>query len=126
MPNQTFNDEIKLVLNKIGINEKVFIIEKRNRKSNKVEYNKCDIVSSVTGRRTFITHSLQDGIAMEILMKSTGHTDIRSLLRYNKVDKEEVNKQFLDKKQRISPTDKWLERKTKQANKSTKKKTVSK
>lgn len=126
MPNQTFNDEIKLVLNKIGINEKVFIIEKRNRKSNKVEYNKCDIVSSVTGRRTFITHSLQDGIAMEILMKSTGHTDIRSLLRYNKVDKEEVNKQFLDKKQRISPTEKWLERKTKQANKSAKKKTVSK
>lgn len=126
MPNQTFNDEIKLVLNKIGINEKVYLIEKRNRKSNKVEYNKCDIISSVTGRRTFITHSLQDGIPMEILMKSTGHTDIRSLLRYNKVDKEEVNKQFLHKKQRLTPTDKWVERKTKEVNKTSKKKSVSK
>ncbi len=126
MPNQTFNDEIKLVLDKIGINEKIYIIEKRSRKSNKVQYKKCDVVSSVTGRRTFITHSLQDGIPMEILMKSTGHTDIRSLLRYNKVDKDEVNKQFLDKKQRLSPTDKWIERKTKQSKKPTKKISVPK
>ena len=55
-------------------------------------------------------------------MKSTGHTDIRSLLRYNKVDIEDVNKQFLDKKKRISPTDVWIDRKTKE----TKKKVISK
>ena len=115
-----------MVLDKIGINEKIYIIEKRSRKSNKVEYKKCDVVSSVTGRRTFITHSLQDRISMDILMKSTGHTDIRSLLRYNKVDKDEVNKQFLDKKQRLSPTDKWIERKTKQSKKPTKKISVPK
>lgn len=126
MANQTFNDEIKLVLNKIGINDPYFIIEKRSRKSKKVEYKRCDLVSSVTGRRTFITHSLQDGIPMEILMKSTGHTDIRSLLRYNKVDKDQVNKQFLDKKQRLTPTDKWIERKNTEVKKSVKKKSVSK
>ena len=122
VPNQTFNEEVKLVLDKIGINQNVFLIEKRNRKSNKVEYKKCDIISSVSGRRTFITHSLQDGISMEVLMKSTGHTDIRSLLRYNKVDVEDVNKQFLDKKKRISPTDIWVDRKTKE----TKKKVINK
>jgi hypothetical protein len=112
--NQHFNEEIKNVLEKIGMTQKVFIIEKRNRKTQKVEYRKCDVISSVTGRRTFITHSLQDGIPIEILMKSTGHTDIRSLLRYNKVDKDEVNKQFLDKKQRIAPTTKWIKKKEEQ------------
>ena len=122
VPNQTFNEEIKLVLNKIGINQNEFRVEKRNRKSNKIEYRKCDIISSGTGRRTFITHSLQDGISMEVLMKSTGHTDIRSLLRYNKVSVEDVNTQFLNKKRRISPTEVWVERKTKETNKKVKSK----
>jgi integrase len=122
VPNQTFNEEIKLVLNKIGINQNEFRVEKRNRKSNKVEYKKCDIISSGTGRRTFITHSLQDGISMEVLMKSTGHTDIRSLLRYNKVSVEDVNTQFLKKKRRISPTEIWIDRKTKETNKKVKSK----
>ena len=45
MPNQTFNDEIKLVLDKIGINEKIYIIEKRSRKSSKIDTIICTSVS---------------------------------------------------------------------------------
>ena len=81
-----------------------------------------ELIGFHQGRRTFITHSIQDGISMEVLMKSTGHTDIRSLLRYNKVSIEDVNTQFLNKKRRISPTEIWVERKTKETNKKVKSK----
>ena len=111
--NQIFNREIKKILCKIGINEPQKIYEKRYGHIQEKVVEKYKLISSITGRRTFITHSLRDGINMEVLMKSTGQKDIRTLLKYTKIDQDNVNRSFLQKKKRLTPNDNWEERQEK-------------
>lgn len=112
IPNQTFNKEIKDVLMKIGIDENFKLYEKRYGKVEEIIIPKYSLVTSVTGRRTFITQSLEDGIPYEVLMKSTGHKDIKTLMRYARIDQGVVNNEFLSKKKKLTPTEDW-ERKQK-------------
>lgn len=105
--NQDFNKEIKFVLAIIGIDKIVSHYEKRRGLINETKIEKFKLITSVTGRRTFITHSLKDGIPMEVLMKSTGHKDIKTLLRYAKIDQNVVNSEFITNKKRILPNEKW-------------------
>ena len=105
--NQKFNKEIKFVLAKIGIDNIVSHYEKRHGLVDVTKIEKFKLITSVTGRRTFITHSLKDGIPMEVLMKSTGHKDIKTLLRYAKIDQNVVNSEFITNKKRILPNEKW-------------------
>lgn len=81
---QDFNREIKVVLSKIGINDQVKVI--KHIKGNNVEtfVPKSQLVSSHTGRRTYITNCLLQGIRPHILMKTTGHKKIGTLLKYNR------------------------------------------
>ncbi len=109
--NQHFNHLIKIAAAKIGIDDDVTINEKRNGKMIKINTTKSKLITSVTGRRTFITHSLKDGIPMEVLMGATGHKDIKTLLRYAKIDQNTVNKEFMATKKRILPTEKWEQKK---------------
>jgi len=105
--NQDFNKEIKFVLALIGVDKIVSHYEKRHGLINETKIEKFKLITSVTGRRTFITHSLKDGIPMEVLMKSTGHKDIKTLLRYAKIDQNVVNSEFITNKKRILPNEKW-------------------
>jgi integrase len=105
--NQDFNKEIKFVLAIIGIDKIVSHYEKRHGLVSETKIEKFKLITSVTGRRTFITHSLKDGIPMEVLMKSTGHKDIKTLLRYAKIDQNVVNSEFITNKKRILPNEKW-------------------
>ena len=111
--NQIFNREIKKVLGKIGINEIQKVYEKRFGHIQEKVIEKNKLISSITGRRTFITHSLRDGISMEVLMKSTGQKDVRTLLKYTKIDQDNVNRSFLQKKKRLTPNDNWENRQVK-------------
>ena len=45
---------------------------------------KYEKISAHTGRRTFITLSLQNGVPIHILQEQTGHRKIQTLLRYYK------------------------------------------
>ena len=107
VPNQSFNTEIKEVLKKIGIVENFKFYEKRYGKVEEKIVPKYSLVSSVTGRRTFITQSLEDSIRYEVLMKSSGHKDIKSLMRYSRIDQGIVNKEFLTKKKKLTTTEDW-------------------
>ena len=80
----TYDKEIKKVLSKIGDNEQVKVI--KHIKGNNVEsyVPKSQLVSSHTGRRTYITNCLLQGIRPHILMKTTGHKKIGTLLKYNR------------------------------------------
>ena len=49
---------------------------------------KYDLISSHTGRRTFVTLALEDGIPWEVIMKVTGHKDMKSFRRYINVSEE--------------------------------------
>ncbi|MCC3158660.1 site-specific integrase [Hymenobacter sp. 15J16-1T3B] len=43
---------------------------------------KYQLISSHTGRRTFVTLAIKDGVPWDVIMKVTGHKDIKSFMRY--------------------------------------------
>jgi len=94
---QKFNVEIKKLLVKIGIDEPVKVISIVNGKSIVKYAPKGDLISSHTGRRTYITLCLQQGISPHILMKTTGHRKISTLLKYNKETEININDEFFKK-----------------------------
>jgi site-specific recombinase XerD len=97
VPAQVFNREIKLVLNKIGLCRPVNIISKVGNKKEEENKQLWELVSSHTGRRTYVTLSLEQGISLHHLMLSTGHTKTSTLLQYNKTSRKSVVKEFESK-----------------------------
>lgn len=58
----------------------------------KVNYKqKCDMVSSHTARRTFITLSSERGMPDHIIMKITGIRDPKTLMKYKKTSQQSVS-----------------------------------
>ena len=43
---------------------------------------KWELISSHTGRRTFITHCINNGIDLKNIMNMTGHSNIQQLVDY--------------------------------------------
>ena len=84
--NTLFNREIKLILKKIGLNEIVNIIS--NSGSNKIietKSPKWKLVSTRTGRRTFITSSLAKGIPLNTVMRMVGIKKYETVMRYDNI-----------------------------------------
>ena len=84
--NTVFNREIKLILKKIGLNEIVNIIS--NSGSNKIietKSPKWKLVSTRTGRRTFITSSLAKGIPLNTVMRMVGIKKYDTVMRYDNI-----------------------------------------
>lgn len=56
-----------------------------------IYFEKCDMVSSHTARRTFITLSSEKGIPDHIIMKITGIRDPKTLIKYKKTNQQIVS-----------------------------------
>jgi site-specific recombinase XerD len=83
--NQPYNREIKEACRLAGITDLVPVTVIRNGLRVDTSIEKCDKVTSHTARRTFIIHMLERGVRPEVLMKVTGHKDIKTLMRYVKI-----------------------------------------
>jgi integrase len=81
---QVFNREIKDVLSKIGINTPVFVSKIYGGKKSASTEPKYKLITSHTGRRTFITRSIENGVSLLVLRDMTGHVKLQTLARYNK------------------------------------------
>jgi len=68
-----------------GINDEVTIVRFKGSKRVENTLKKFEAIKSHTARRTFITLSLQKGMRPETLMKITGHTTLKTLMRYVKI-----------------------------------------
>jgi site-specific recombinase XerD len=94
--NQKLNKYIKELCELVGINDHVEIIRFRGAKRDIKIVPKYEMVSAHTGRKTFVTLSLAFGMAAEVVMKVTGHSDYKSFKRYIEVDearkRNEMNK----------------------------------
>jgi hypothetical protein len=97
IPQQVFNREIKKVLEKIGLNRRINLVWRiKNEKLEKSQHL-WEVVSSHTGRRTYVTLSLEQGVSHHHLMLTTGHTKTSTLLKYNKTSRKSVYKEFENK-----------------------------
>lgn len=87
--NQKFNDHIKEVCQLAGINDSVLKSITRGGKKTTTKYEKWELVSSHTGRRSFATNLYKSGFPSISIMHITGHKTEAAFLKYIKVTPEE-------------------------------------
>ena len=93
--NQKFNDNLKDVCKEAGINERVMKSITKGGKKQTTVYEKWQLVSSHTARRTFATNLYKSGFPSISIMQITGHKTESSFLKYIKVTKEEHAKMLM-------------------------------
>lgn len=90
--NQKFNNYCKELCKLAGFDEMKII--KRTKDNETIEINEpfYELVSSHTGRRTFITNNLAKGMNHAMVMKFTGHKNVGTLFKYENIDlKDKIN-----------------------------------
>jgi integrase len=91
MSSQKFNEYIKEVAKKCGINQKTHGA-KKDRSSNRNKegfYEKWELITSHTGRRSLATNMYLDRIEPKMAMKATGHKSVKQYLEYVKATLDE-------------------------------------
>jgi len=83
--NQKFNEYIKELCQLAGINRQVEIIRNVGNQRRSEYKSLWETIGAHTGRRTFITLSLQKGMRPETIMEITGHLKTDTMYRYNKI-----------------------------------------
>lgn len=86
---QYFNKTIKLICRKAGLTDLITYEEDQGGQIVMVKKEKCDMVSSHTARRTFITNTIRDKVPENMIMKLTGHKSSACFSRYNRLTLED-------------------------------------
>ena len=79
---QRMNEHLKLIGEMCGFNDPVHITYFRGSERVDEVYEKWKLLTSHVGRKTFICNSLMLGIAPQIVMKWTGHSDYAAMKPY--------------------------------------------
>ena len=80
--NQKLNQYLKELGKKAGLFDKVRITEQKGNQTIEKEYQKYELITTHTARRTFITLSLTKGMNAQIVMSITGHKSYNSFKKY--------------------------------------------
>ncbi|UOR06223.1 site-specific integrase [Hymenobacter aerilatus] len=92
--NQKLNDYLKELGERAGITELVEVIRYRGGARESHTVPKWHRLGCHTGRRTFVTLSLERGLRPELVMKITGHRDWKSFKRYVNITEQAVEREF--------------------------------
>ncbi len=87
--NQSTNRILKKLCRLAEITDLISIIETTGGERDEVTYEKCNMVTSHTARRSFATNAYRAGIPSLAIMQITGHSTESSFMRYIRVSKEE-------------------------------------
>jgi len=85
LSNQKLNKYLKEICQIAGINDCIEIIRYKGAKRIEETLPKYSLITAHTGRRTFVTLSLEKGMNAEEVKSITGHKDYKSFSRYVKV-----------------------------------------
>lgn len=89
LSNQKFNDYIKEVVKKVGIDEEIPIQREKDNLSYVDKVPKYELITSHTARRSFATNAYLAGIPAISIMKITGHKTEAAFMKYIKISEEE-------------------------------------
>ena len=93
--NQYFNRELKEILKLADFTEKVVISTKKGTKTIEKTFEKWELVSSHTCRRSFCTNQFLKGVPSLLIRKISGHKTEKAFLEYIKVDEELAAKEMM-------------------------------
>lgn len=85
---QKFNDYLKEVGKLAEFNDEVIINRFSGNKTIKISKPKYEFMTSHMARRTCVTILLENGVPATTIMKLTGHSDIRVLLKYENTSQD--------------------------------------
>lgn len=86
---QKLNQHIKEIARIAGITQQVEITKNIGGRNKCISYEKCDLITNHTARRSAATNMFKAGIPTISIMKITGHTTEKSFLKYIKITAEE-------------------------------------
>lgn len=86
--NQKMNGYLKEMAKACEIDTPVTITTYKGNKRIDTTYPKYELISSHAGRRTFISNAIMLGIAPEIVMKWSGHSDYKAMKPYIEIASE--------------------------------------
>jgi integrase len=92
--NQKLNDYLKELGKLAGIDAPVEVIRFRGGVRESTTVAKWERLGCHTGRRTFVTLSLERGLRPETIMKVTGHRGWKSFQRYVNITSDTVEREF--------------------------------
>lgn len=87
--NQSFNKTLHLICREAGLTSKVTISKTRNGLREERVFEKWELITSHTARRTFATLAFLAGIPVLRIMKITGHKTEAAFMRYIRISREE-------------------------------------
>jgi site-specific recombinase XerD len=93
--NQKLNVYVKELAKLAGIDEATETVQFRGSTRVSKTVPKYELISTHTGRRTFVTQSLERGMRPEVIMQITGHRDYRSFKKYIKVTDSQKEREML-------------------------------
>lgn len=96
MNEQYFNRTIKKVFFDAGLDRAVVLRDRQGRRMVEHVHALHEIVSSHTGRKTFVSMMLARGVPIQDVMNMSGHQDYRSMKPYIQVDRERMKKYVSD------------------------------
>ena len=90
------NQQLKEVAKECGLNTLITQIHLKGAKRVETVQPKHELITTHTGRRTFISNALMKGIPVDVVMKWTGHSDYNAMKPYiaiaDKAKKNEMSK----------------------------------
>lgn len=101
--NQKFNIYIKEVCKKAGLDDDVLRSITKGGKKITTKYEKWQLVSSHTARRSFATNLYRSGFPSISIMQITGHKTESAFLRYIKVSKQEHARLLAEHWRKLNP-----------------------
>ncbi|MBL7894497.1 MAG: site-specific integrase [Bacteroidia bacterium] len=83
--NQTMNDALKIIGERVGLDELVFIRKTIAGKKVELSYKKYEVITTHTARRSFATNLYLQGFPAISIMKITGHRTEKAFMTYIKL-----------------------------------------
>jgi site-specific recombinase XerD len=87
--NQVFNNVLKEVCRLAGITEKITITKTIGGIKQSKTYEKCDLISCHTGRRTMISNAILEGVSTPSIMLISAHKSLEVFQKYVRITKQQ-------------------------------------
>ncbi|HAK00373.1 MAG TPA: hypothetical protein DCM62_10135 [Bacteroidales bacterium] len=86
--NQVYNRFLKELAQLAGLNEKITLVHYKGNQRIEQSFEKWELITTHTARRSFVTNGLAVGIGAEVIRAWTGHQSEKSFKAYYEVVKE--------------------------------------
>lgn len=94
IPRYIFNERVKELGQRAKLKQKIEVVRKKGQEREKKVFEKWEMISSHTCRRSFCTNMYLSGFPAGELMRITGHKSPAAFMRYIKVDNQQAAKRL--------------------------------